>query len=71
MTAPLAGIADILAHVHLSETNRDVPGEGHWPTEAFLAELRRIGYAGVCSVGVYNTEFPRRECIRRCMGMIG
>jgi len=67
MIAPLAGVADILAHVHLSETNRDVLGEGHWPTIAFLAELKRIGYRGVCSVGVYNTRRPRRECIVRCM----
>ena len=67
MLAPLAGVADILAHVHLSETNRDVLGEGHWPTAAFLAELERIGYRGCCSVGVYNTRRPRRECISRCM----
>lgn len=67
MTAPLAGIADILAHVHLSETNRDVPGEGHWPTAAFVAELEHIGYTGACSIGVYNSQRPRRECIRRCM----
>ena len=67
MIAPLAGIADILAHVHLSETNRGVLGEGHLPAAAFLAELDRIGYAGVRSIGVYNTRLSRRECIRRCM----
>jgi len=70
MLAPLAGVADILVHVHLSETNRDVLGEGHWPTAAFLAELERIGYRGCCSVGVYNTRRPRRECIRRCMDFL-
>jgi len=67
MLAPLAGIADILAHVHLSETNRDVLGSGHWDTPAFFEELERIGYRGVCSVGVYNTRRPRRECVLRCM----
>lgn len=66
MLAPLAGVSDILAHVHLSETNRDVLGEGHWDTRSFLAELRRIGYGGFCSVGVYSTSLPRRECITRC-----
>jgi sugar phosphate isomerase/epimerase len=66
MLAPLAGVADILAHVHLSETNRGPLGEGHWPTAAFLAELTRIGYRGHCSVGVYNTPLPRQECIVRC-----
>lgn len=70
MLDPLAGIADILAHVHLSETNRDVLGTGHWDTRAFLAELDRLGYAGYCSVGVYNTRRPRRECIARCMDVI-
>ena len=34
------GIRDILAHVHLSETNRDVLGTGHWPTAAFLENSR-------------------------------
>jgi sugar phosphate isomerase/epimerase len=71
MLAPLAGIQDILAHVHLSETNRDVLGEGHWDTRGFFAELRRIGYGGFCSVGVYNTRRPRRDCIQRCMDVAG
>jgi len=66
MLAPLAGIGDLLAHVHLSETNRDVLGEGHWDTRAFLAELRRLNYAGFCSVGVYNTGRSRGESIRIC-----
>jgi 5-keto-L-gluconate epimerase len=67
MLAPLPAIRDILAHVHLSETNHDILGTGHWDTAAFLRELRGIGYAGYCSVGVYNARLPRRECIARCM----
>ncbi len=67
MRAPLAGIADILVHVHLSETNRDILGAGHWDTAGFLSELQRVGYKGVCSVGVYHTAVPRRECIVRCV----
>lgn len=58
---------DILAHIHLSETNRDVLGSGHWPTAEFCNVLRTIGYQGYCSVGVYHTRLPRRECIERCM----
>jgi 5-keto-L-gluconate epimerase len=65
--APLGGIRDILAHVHLSETNRDVLGTGHWPTAGFLDRLAEIGFAGRCSVGVYNSRSPRRECIGQCM----
>jgi len=66
MIAPLAGVREILAHVHLSETNRDLLGTGHWPTSAFLAELHRLNYNGACSVGVYNSRLPRRTCISRC-----
>lgn len=65
--APLTGIRDILVHVHLSETNRGVLGEGHWPTASFLDRLTEIGYPGLCSVGVYHTCRPRRECIESCM----
>ncbi len=67
---PIAGTADLLAHVHLSETNRDVLGSGHWDTTAFLRELSRVGYQGVCSVGVYHTALSRRECIVRCMDAV-
>lgn len=70
MIAPIAPIRDILAHVHLSETNRGVLGDGHWPTAEFFAELDRLDYAGFCSVGVYNTRQARRESIRRCMEVI-
>ncbi|MFZ1933576.1 MAG: sugar phosphate isomerase/epimerase family protein [Thermoguttaceae bacterium] len=65
--APLDGIRDILAHVHLSETNRDALGTGHWPTVGLLDQLAEIGYAGYCSIGVYNTRRTRRECIEQCM----
>ena len=70
MLAPLAGIKDILAHVHLSETNRDILGAGHWDTQGFLNELRRIGYCGFCSIGVYNTCRSRRDCMKHCMSFI-
>jgi len=67
MIAPIGDVADILAHVHLSETNRDVLGAGHLDTAAFLRELQRVHYGGYVSVGVYNTRLPRRQCIIRCM----
>ena len=70
MLAPLAGIADILAHVHLCDTNHDVLGTGRWDTRAFLRELNRIGYQGHCSVGVYETPSTRQEAIARCMDVI-
>jgi len=70
MLAPLSAVQDILTHVHLSETNRDVLGQGHWPTAAFLDALAGIGYKGYCSVGVYNTRRPRHECIEQCMAQL-
>jgi D-psicose/D-tagatose/L-ribulose 3-epimerase len=70
MLAPLAAIRGVLAHVHLSETNRDVLGAGHWDTAAFLSELRRLGYGGYCSIGVYNTRFTRHDSIRRCIEVL-
>ena len=66
MIVPLAGVRELLAHVHLSETNRDLLGTGHWPTSAFLSELNRLHYAGACSVGVYNSRLPRHTCLSRC-----
>lgn len=64
---PLTDIQDILAHVHLSDTNRGVLGAGHWPTGGFLGRLSEIGYNGCCSVGVYNARQTRRECIEQSM----
>jgi len=62
-----AGIGDLLAHVHLSETNRDVLGSGHWPTAGFCQALADLGYQGHVSVGVYRTRLPRRASIDRSM----
>ncbi len=65
MSAPLPAISDILAHVHLSETNRDILGRGHWNTAGFLNDLKKLNYKGYCSIGVYNTKFSRKECIQQ------
>ena len=70
MLTPLDGIKDILAHVHLSETNRDLLGTGHWDTKGFIKELNHIGYSGACSIGVYNTTQTRRESMKRCLQLI-
>ena len=66
----LSGISDILAHVHLSETNRDILGMGHWDTKGFLQALDDMNYDGYCSIGVYNTQLSRERCIRECMEAI-
>lgn len=70
MVSPLAGVRDLLAHVHLVETNRGPLGAGHLATQDFLAAVRAAGYLGYCSVGVFNTDLPRADCMRRCMEAI-
>jgi 5-keto-L-gluconate epimerase len=67
MTAAIPRISDLLAHVHLSETNRDILGAGHWDTAGFLAALAAAGYRGCVSVGVYTSGRPRAESITSCM----
>jgi D-psicose/D-tagatose/L-ribulose 3-epimerase len=71
MTDGLEAVKDILVHVHLSETNRNVLGLGHWDTQAFLKKLGAIGYEGYCSIGVYNSRLPRRDCMRKCLEAVG
>jgi hypothetical protein len=66
----LGGIRDILVHVHLSETNRDILGLGHLETGGFLQGLNDIDFKGHCSIGVYNTKLSRRDCIIKCMEQI-
>ena len=66
----LDGIQNILRHVHLSETNRDVLGSGHWDTGAFLKKVHEIGYEGGCSIGVFNTIRTRKESIGMCMDVV-
>lgn len=70
MTECLPGIRDILKHVHVSETNRDVLGRGHLATADFFQKLSDIGYDGPCSLGVYQTTLPRQECMRICFDAI-
>ena len=64
------GIADLIKHVHLSETNRDILGQGHWNCRSFFEQLTTIGYKGYCSLGVYNTRLETRECMQACMDVV-
>ncbi|MFM8291621.1 MAG: TIM barrel protein [Planctomycetia bacterium] len=70
MASPLADVRDLLAHVHLVETNRGPLGAGHLATRDFLDAVRATGYRGYCSAGVFNSSLPRADCIRRCMDAI-
>lgn len=53
-----------LAHVHLADSNRLLPGQGHTDFQSSFAALREIGYAGFmaleCGVaGDPNMELPK------------
>jgi sugar phosphate isomerase/epimerase len=67
---PLSEFKDLLAHIHLSDTNRDVLGSCRWPTAEFLDALEHIDYSGVVSVGVYNTSLTIQESMRFSMDAV-
>ena len=46
----------LLAHFHLSETNRGLLGSGHLNFREVFAALREVQYTGFVSVGVYREE---------------
>jgi len=51
-----------LAHVHLADSNRRYPGQGHINFAALIAALRKIGYSGYLSGEMLN--YPDLEtCI--------
>lgn len=62
-----------IAHVHLADSNRLLPGQGHTDFKSGFAALREIGYTGYmaleCGVaGDPNTELPKAaEYLKSCM----
>ena len=46
ITGAIRSFADILNHVHLSDSNRLAPGLGHVDFEGVLRTLREVGYRG-------------------------
>jgi len=58
----------LLAHVHLSETNRGLLGSGHLNFREVFAALREVEYNGFVSVGVYREEPALAERAQRAIG---
>jgi D-psicose/D-tagatose/L-ribulose 3-epimerase len=56
--AALRSLGPWLAHVHLSENNRGVPGDGHVPFGAIAAELAANGYQGCAVVESFAGSIP-------------
>ena len=55
-----------ISHVHLADSNRRLPGEGHTDFPAVLKTLEECAYSGYVSLEVLNR--PDREHIRACAG---
>ena len=49
-----AAHAGRLWHVHIAESNRLSPGEGHLPFDEIFAAIHRSGYVGYCSAELLN-----------------
>jgi sugar phosphate isomerase/epimerase len=54
--ATLRAFARRIGHVHLADSNRRLPGEGHLPLGAWLAELRAAGYDGTIGIEALHVD---------------
>jgi len=51
---------DMLAHVHLSNSNRAIPGRGHTNFDEVFQALRKIGYDGYITLeAILGRDIPR------------
>jgi sugar phosphate isomerase/epimerase len=50
LAAALRGAGDLVAHVHLADSNRREPGRGHTDFAASFAALKEIGFDGFCAL---------------------
>lgn len=50
IVASLRECAPFLGHLHLSDSNRLLPGQGHIDWQAVFGALREIGYAGTLAI---------------------
>lgn len=50
VTAAIAGVGPLIGHVHVADSNRLFPGQGHFDFRAALAALGRAGYRRWVSV---------------------
>lgn len=58
IVAALRSLGSSLVHIHLSENNRGVPGDGHVPFGAVAAELAASGYRGCAVVESFAGSIP-------------
>lgn len=53
-----AKVVDKIHHVHISENNRGIPGEGHAITPAVFEVLKKGGYNGYLVIEAFNANVP-------------
>lgn len=56
--ASIRRAAGRIAHVHLAENNRKLPGGGHLNWQAILKALRDTGYSGFLTMESFTTPYP-------------
>jgi len=59
----LKGAAPYLAHVHLADSNRHAPGQGHIDFKPVFSTLKRIGYKGYISMEIMPKPDPETAVI--------
>jgi D-psicose/D-tagatose/L-ribulose 3-epimerase len=56
--AAIRDCADVLVHVHLSESDRSTPGQGQVAWEATFDALREVGYDGWVCIEAFGDTLP-------------
>ena len=64
--APITGLKDWIAHVHISENHRGAPGSGHLPLEETIRCFEASGYTGRYVVEAFGTSLPALAEATRC-----
>jgi sugar phosphate isomerase/epimerase len=64
INAALRENRDVIRHVHLADSNRKLPGQGHMPYAEYFRTLREIGFEGAAALecgilGDPSVELPR------------
>ena len=54
----LFDVKDSLAHVHLSDSNRSIPGSGHFDFEKFFRTLIKVGYQEDLTIEAITESAP-------------
>ena len=55
MVGTITMLSDKISHVHIADSNRRLPGEGHIDFHSLKEQLEKINYAGYISLEVLNT----------------